>query len=252
MQRSIVTAIADMMPVADDCFLMAVPFEPEPLPGQFVMLSFGDGRTDPFLPRPISIFDWEGGMLTLLIRVVGRGTLLLGRQVAGATVRVTGPLGNSFPDDAGRVCFIGGGIGVAPLFYAAKRSKAKDRSFILGFRSADESYLTGEFSEVAPVRFVSDDGSLGEKLFPHEKLDALVTAGERPDLIVTCGPEKMMAAVHGVAKKHGLRDVHSLESRMGCGIGACLGCRVSMPGASVLVCKEGAVFDGSVFDGEKG
>lgn len=251
MQRSIVTKIADLMQVSNDSFLLAAPFESEPLPGQFVMLSFGDGRTDPFLPRPISIFDWDDGMLTLLIRVVGRGTLLMAHQAVGMPVRVTGPLGNSFPDEAGRVFFIGGGIGIAPLYYAAKRSNAKNKAFILGFRSAEQSYLTDDYLKVADTHFVSDDGSLGVKLFPHEKLDALVKAGEKPDLVIACGPEKMMAAVHEVAKKHGIRDHHSLESRMGCGIGACLGCRVQMPGASVLVCKEGPVFDGSIFEEKK-
>ena len=251
MQRSIVTKIADLMPISNECFLMAVPFESEPLPGQFVMISFGDGRTDPFLPRPISIFDWDDGMLTLLIRVVGRGTLLMARRTVGEPVRVTGPLGNSFPDTAGRVCFIGGGIGIAPLYYAAKRSTAPDKSFILGFRSAEQSYLTDDYLKIATAHFVSDDGSLGDKLFPHQKLDALAKSGEKPDLVITCGPEKMMAAVHEVAKKHGIRDHHSLESRMGCGIGACLGCRVQMPGASVLVCKEGPIFDGSIFEEKK-
>lgn len=249
--RTQLSAVADLMPIASDAFLIALPFEPEPEPGQFVMLSFGDGRLDPFLPRPLSIFDWEEKMLTLLVKVVGRGTAIMGNLKPGAVLRITGPLGNSFPDHAGRIVFVGGGIGIAPLYYAAKRSHASDKSFILGFRSAEQSYLTEEFSQVAPAHFVSDDGSLGEKMFPHEKLEALITAGYRPDLVVSCGPDPMMKAIHEVARRHGIRDVVSLEARMGCGIGACLGCRLDLPGGSVLVCKEGPVFEGSLFEEKK-
>jgi len=246
--RTQITTVADLLFVADDAFLIALPFEPEPAPGQFVMLSFSDGRTDPFLPRPLSVFDWDKKMLTLLVRVSGRGTLFMGRLAPGALLRVTGPLGSIFPDSAGRVFFVGGGIGIAPLYYAAKRSGAREKRFIIGFPSAARSYLTEEYAHVAPLDLVSDDGSLGEKMLPHEKLEALVAAGEMPDLVISCGPEKMMAAVHGVAKRYDIRDVVSLEARMGCGIGACLGCRIDLPGGSVLVCRDGAVFEGSVFD----
>ncbi len=249
--RTQLSVVADLMPIASNAFLVALPFEPEPEPGQFVMLSFDDGRLDPFLPRPFSVFDWEEKMLTLLVKVVGRGTAIMGNLKQGATLRITGPLGNSFPDYEGRVVFVGGGIGIAPLYYAAKRSQAGCKSFILGFCTAEQSYLTEEFSQIAPTVLVSDDGSLGEKMFPHEKLDTLIAAGDRPDLIISCGPEPLMRATHEVAKRHGVRDIVSLEARMGCGIGACLGCRLDLPGGSVLVCKEGPVFEGSFFEEKK-
>lgn len=245
MSINLVTEIVANRFLNSDTFLMEVKFADEPVPGQFVMLSMVDGRTDPYLPRPISVFDWNDGVLSLLIKVVGRGTELLSKMKSGEKIRVVGHLGNSFPDTDGTVFYVGGGIGVAPLLYTAKRSKAKKKVFFLGFKN-DEAVIAQEFFEkYGKVILCTDDGSCGMKGYPHNALEKMLEKGEIPGLICTCGPEIMMESVHKVASKHSsIRIYHSLEARMGCGIGACLGCRVETKGGIYLVCKDGPVFNG--------
>lgn len=245
MSINTITEIISSRFLNSDTFLLDVAFGELPKPGQFVMLSAVDGRTDPYLPRPISVFDWNDGVLSLLIKVVGRGTELLSKMKAGEKIRVVGHLGNSFPDAEGAVYYVGGGIGVAPLLYAAKNSKASKKVFFLGFKN-EEAVIAQEFFEkYGKVVLCTDDGSCGIKGYPHQVLENILKSGEIPDLICTCGPEVMMESVHRTAFTHkNIRIYHSLEARMGCGIGACLGCRVEMKGGNYLVCKDGPVFDG--------
>ena len=229
--------------VTKDTFLMNVAFDEIPQPGQFLMLSKPDGLSMPFLPRPISVFDWNDGVLSLLVKVVGKGTKMLSGMKPGEKLRITGYLGNSFPDTPGNLLCIGGGIGVAPLFYTAKISKAAKKSFILGFRDKDSVLMEEKFRELGDVTIVTDDGSYGLKKYPHEVLETFLDKGFKPDIICTCGPVIMMDCVEKVFAKYGVGELYkSYESAMGCGIGACLGCRIETTGGSFLVCKEGPVF----------
>jgi len=245
MSINLVTEIVSTRSLNHDSFLLEVAFGEKPAPGQFVMLSMVDGRTDPYLPRPISVFDWNDGVLSLLIKIVGRGTELLSRVRVGEKLRVVGHLGNSFPDTDGTVYYVGGGIGVAPLLYAAKNSKAKNKVFFLGFKN-DEAVIALEFFEkYGRVILCTDDGSCGIKGYPHQQLEKMLNNEKTPDLICTCGPEIMMESVHRTASVYKeIKIYHSLEARMGCGIGACLGCRVETKGGNYLVCKDGPVFNG--------
>ncbi|MGI6395297.1 MAG: dihydroorotate dehydrogenase electron transfer subunit [bacterium] len=245
MSINLVTDIVSKRFLSKDTFLLNVNFPEKPNPGQFVMLSMVDGRSDPFLPRPISVFDWDDGVLSLLIKVVGRGTLLLSEMEKGNKIRVVGHLGNSFPDAKKSVFFVGGGIGVAPLLYAAKNSNAQKKTFFLGFKEKDSVAAVEFFEKYGNVILCTDDGSAGIKGFPHQMLKSELENGNIPELICTCGPEIMMESVHKTASIY--KDIeifHSFESKMGCGIGACLGCRIETKGGSYLVCKEGPVFNG--------
>ena len=222
---------------------MNVGFDEVPQAGQFLMLSKTDGLTMPFLPRPISVFDWNDGVLSLLVKVVGKGTKMLSEMRPGEKIRITGYLGNSFPDTTGTLLCIGGGIGVAPLFYTAKISKAAKKSFILGFRDKDSVLMEEKFRELGEVTIVTDDGSCGLKKYPHEVLETLIDKRFEPSLICTCGPLIMMECVEKTCGKSGITELYkSYETTMGCGIGACLGCRIEAAGGSFLVCKEGPVF----------
>lgn len=234
----------------ESVFLISVEFPEMPKPGQFVMVSTADNRSDPYLPRPISVFDWENGVLRMLIKIVGRGTDLLSKMRCGEMVRVVGHLGNSFPDSKESVIFAGGGIGIAPLFYAAKCSQAKKKSFVLGFRKAEEVILVKEFEKLGNVAVTTDDGSFGFHGNPASYIAKQAELGDTAELVCACGPEIMMEKIHEALAKTKARDFHSLESRMGCGIGACLGCRVTLKGGSFLVCKEGPVFEGKRIFGE--
>jgi len=243
MKENRISTVVSNSFVTEDTFLLQVESPAEPKPGQFLMLTKPDGLLDPFLPRPISVFDWQDGVLSLLIRVVGKGTRILSGLKRGDRVRIVGYLGNSFPDSTGKMLFIGGGIGVAPLFYAAKVASAKDRSFILGFKNRGSVLMTDRFSELGRLTVTTDDGSFGLHTFPHLVLKERLESGDLPDVICTCGPKVMMNCVADVVKSYsGIELYQSYESRMACGIGACLGCRIETPGGSYLVCKEGPVF----------
>ena len=243
MKTSKICSIVSNVFVTKDTFLMNVEFDEVPQAGQFLMLSKTDGPTMPFLPRPISVFDWNDGVLSLLVKVVGKGTKMLSEMKPGEKIRITGYLGNSFPDTTGTLLCIGGGIGAAPLFYTAKISKAAKKHFILGFRDKDSVLMEEKFRELGEVTIVTDDGSFGLKKYPHEVLEAMLEKGSAPSEICTCGPLIMMECVEKTCKKFNLEELYkSYETMMGCGIGACLGCRINTPGGSFLVCKEGPVF----------
>lgn len=243
MSRTVISKVVDVKVVTDATFLLSVSFDEQPLAGQFVMVSLIDNRSDPFLPRPISVFDWEDGVLKLLIRKVGRGTELFSRLAAGDRVRITGYLGNSFPDTDKSICFIGGGIGVAPLLYASRISRASEKNLIMGFATQSEVMCADLNLNGTKTVYSTDDGSGGLRGTVVDALSELLIK-KRPDLIVTCGPEGMMKAIQKKVNSYNIPTFHSLESVMACGIGACLGCRRELPGRSVLVCKDGPIFDG--------
>ncbi len=226
--------------LSKDVFLLSVDFPFEPLPGQFVMIKPIDNRFDPFLARPISIFNWENGILELLIKIVGKGTDILSKMENGTKIRINGPLGNSFPKVEGSITLLGGGIGIAPLFFTAKKFK-NVKKIVLGFRTKEEIILTKNFEQFAEVIVSTDDGSNGLKGNPSTVFDK---DAKKTDNIFSCGPMVMMESLHKIAKKSKVQDFCSLESVMGCGFGACLGCRVETKSGSVLVCKEGPIFEG--------
>ena len=226
--------------LSKNVFLLSLDFPQEPLPGQFVMIKPLDDRFDPFLSRPISIFNWENNVLELLIKIVGKGTDILSKMETGKKIRINGPLGNSFPKLNSNITLIGGGIGIAPLFFTAKKFDNIDK-IILGFRNKEEIILKKEFEKFAKVIISTDDGSNGLKGNPTT---VFLNNYENSNNIFSCGPMVMMESLHKIAKEKNINDFCSLESVMGCGFGACLGCRIDTKQGSVLVCKEGPVFQG--------
>ena len=220
-------------------------------PGQFVMAACGTNR-DPLLRRPISVHDGPGeGRLALLIRVVGRGTALLAALREGDALSLIGPLGRGFgpAPEQGEVALVGGGIGAAPLLFLARRLSAQGKTplILLGASCADEAkMLQQDFLALdCPVQVSTDDGGLGHHGFVTELLPALSDTVAK---IYTCGPPPMMAATARFCAERGIACEVSLETRMACGLGACLGCAVPAPGGTGRyrhVCKDGPVFDAS-------
>lgn len=215
-------------------------------PGQFVQMLVPDGAH--VLRRPISLmaFDRNAGTLTLAIQPKGRGTQMICGLKTGDSVRVLGPLGTGFDaKNARTVYFVGGGVGVAPICCAMDAFATKSSHAFFGFRGASHAY--GMTQAPCAVTAVSDDGTLGERALVTEPLAAAIEA-RRPDMIMACGPKPMLAAVRGIALERGIPCQLSLEERMGCGIGACLGCnvKISLPDGGWTyrrVCKDGPVFD---------
>lgn len=229
-------------------------------PGQFCMLSVGDRLClDPLLRRPLSIFDaGTGGEIGFLYRVAGRGTNLLSQKKKGDYVRVMGPLGRGFGLDHGEhAILVGGGMGAAPLHFLAKRLK-NGFSVILGAKTRDElPFITAFKTLTARLITTTEDGSLGRGGLVTAPLEEELTAvtGEKAAsagcLIHACGPWPMMRAVHHIAAKFAMRCEVSLEAKMACGIGACLGCAVKKAGEGCIhICKEGPVLDSTEIDWE--
>ena len=218
-------------------------------PGQFVMAACGQAQ-DPLLRRPFSVHSRPtAGVIQLLFRVVGRGTALLAQTVEGDEISLVGPLGRPFgqPTD-GEICLIGGGIGSAPLLFLAQWlvEQGTIPLVLLGAASAAELEAQQEgFRELGCAVHVStDDGSLGHRGFVTELLPAL---SAKISKIYTCGPMPMMAAVARFCADRIACEV-SLETHMACGLGACLGCAIPIPGrpdSYQHVCKHGPVFQAS-------
>ena len=220
-------------------------------PGQFVQVRVSSG-SDPFLRRTFSLCgaDRASGVIHLLVDVVGPGTRLLCGLKCGGTLDIIGPLGTGFDlrfGNPGRCILVAGGVGAAPLIFLAERlAKEGFRpvNFLMGARTSKHLEVLEEvLGSGATVTCATDDGSAGYHGFVtgllEEQLPSL-----NPGAIYVCGPHAMMRAVAAIASRFGIPCQVSLEERMACGIGACLGCAVSLAdGGMARSCKEGPVFD---------
>lgn len=219
-------------------------------PGQFVMIRTGVGK-DPLLRRPFSIHQTTSqGQIQIYFKVVGRGTEILAHVKKGEMISVFGPLGKGFRiAESAPSCLIGGGLGIAPMLFLAKRiSQIKNDCskdlIILGGRSRHEvEPLIDDFQQLGiRIVAVTDDGSYGQ----HGLVTDVFNSHDLPaDCVVyCCGPEPMMARIGGLCKKRHLRCQVSVESVMACGMGACLGCsKPTKSGVYAHVCLDGPVFD---------
>ncbi|MDO5146287.1 MAG: dihydroorotate dehydrogenase electron transfer subunit [Eubacteriales bacterium] len=233
--------------IGTDIFDMVLSFPAgakEAKPGQFIAMYCEDGTK--LLPRPISIcgIDAEAGTLRVVYRIAGEGTRLFSRRKAGDTLEVMGPLGNGFTMKEEAAILIGGGIGIPPMLELAKQLHAK-KTVVLGYRS--ELFLKEEFEAHADVVVATEDGSAGTK---GTVLDAMREAEVTGKVIYACGPMPMLKALAEYAENHGMEAQISLEERMACGIGACLGCICKSKHKdhhtnvnNKRICKDGPVFD---------
>ena len=201
--------------------------------GQFVNVALS-GK---YLRRPISVCDVEGDILTLVYKVVGKGTAQMAEMTAGEQLDILTGLGNGYDlSTAGkRPLLLGGGVGVPPLYNLAKRliAQGAEVTVILGFNKADEVFYKDEFAALgANVIVATADGSMGVKGFVTDALPADYT------YFYTCGPEPMLKAVYKATKTSGQM---SFEERMGCGFGACMGCSCKTLTGYKRICKEGPV-----------
>ncbi len=215
------------------------------VPGQFIHIQCGDYT----LRRPISIGGVAGDLLTIIFEVKGKGTKWLSKRCAGDTLDVLGPLGHGFPKSPGRVLLVGGGVGVPPMYFAAQRLSGCDA--LLAFRSADRAVLAEEFSlHCGTVQIMSDDGSIGKKGFAAQGAAEMLKTGSY-DAVFACGPRIMLKTTYEAAKAAGVPCYVSMEERMGCGVGACLGCSVPVQGPDGTRRMKRACADGPVFRGEE-
>lgn len=219
---------------------------PQMLPGQFVEVRV-DGSSTTFLRRPISInyVDYNLNELWLLVAAIGDGTIQLSKLQAGDTLNCVLPLGNGFtlPKSVDEhPLLIGGGVGVAPLLYFGKQIKDMgcEPTFLLGARTKNDLLELEQFQELGRVFITTEDGSEGEKGFVTNHS---ILQKENFTRISTCGPKPMMVSVAKYAIAANIDCEVSLESKMACGLGACLCCVEKTNEGHVCVCKEGPVLN---------
>lgn len=202
--------------------------------GQFVNIKL-DGL---FLRRPISVCDCENGELTLVYKVVGKGTEQMSKMNAGKVLDVLVGLGNGYDTSVSgdAPLLIGGGVGVPPMYMLCKKliAEGKNPTVILGFNRADEIFYEKEFEALgARVIVTTVDGSYGVRGFVTDAF-----ANVEYSYFYTCGPEPMLKAVYRASNTSGQ---FSFEERMGCGFGACMGCSCKTVTGYKRICKEGPV-----------
>lgn len=216
----------------------------EAVPGQFVSLYCEEHSR--LLPRPISIceIDKKRSAIRLVYRLAGEGTKEFSALQTDDEVKVLGPLGNGFPLEGEHPIVIGGGIGVPPMLELAKSLSAK-ATIVLGYRD-EQLFLKEQFEDYGQVEIATDNGSVGVHGTVVDVLEQKQITG---DVIYACGPKPMLAAVKRYAMEHEIKCYVSMEERMACGIGACLGCVCQTKEEdahshvhNTRVCKDGPVF----------
>lgn len=220
---------------------------PEIFPGQFVNIEIKNSN-EIFLRRPFSIFDVDylDNTISIIVKILGRGSSRLTEISKGETLSIVYPLGKGFsiPQKNEKVLLIGGGSGVAPILFLAKESKLPPDNIdiLIGARTVADHIDTRNYSEYGNIYYTSEDGSLGIKgfvvhhpIFMNELL--------KYDKIYACGPDAMMKAVARKAKVHHVFCEVSLENMMACGFGVCLCCIEPTTKGNLCVCTEGPVFN---------
>lgn len=201
--------------------------------GQFINIKL-DGL---YLRRPISVCDCDGDTVTIIYKVVGKGTEQMSKMTVGQLDVLSG-LGNGYDleKSGGAPLLIGGGVGVPPLYLLAKRLREQGKrvTVILGFNTADEIFYKDEFEALGcEVRVATADGSVGVKGFVTDAMDEIEYTH-----VYTCGPEPMLKAVYNKITTSGQ---FSFEERMGCGFGACMGCTCETLTGYKRICRDGPV-----------
>ena len=235
MKQSIFTVISNEA-LTDSVYKMVLGGDTSAItaPGQFVNIQL-DGM---FLRRPISVCDYDGKTLTILYKVVGKGTEAMSQMAAGKELDLLTGLGNGYDLSLSgdRPVLIGGGVGVPPMYHLAKKllAQGKTVSVILGFNTKNEIFYEEEFKALGcAVTVTTVDGSYGVKGFVTTPLEAMDYT-----YFYTCGSEPMLKAVYRSSKTSGQM---SFEKRMGCGFGACMGCSCKTITGYKRICKEGPV-----------
>lgn len=211
-------------------------------PGQFVEVAVD--RSPVLLNRPYSVYNSSEDFLELLVAPLGRASKALGEYAVGDSLRVIMPLGHGFSgaQRGSKVLLVGGGVGIAPLFYQMRCLKAAGAEpvVIFGSRTTPDKGLCKRFSDECVFHLCTDDGSEG--------FHGLVTRHpafkpEEYDMVQICGPNPMMKACAAITRAAGVPTEVSLENRMACGLGACLCCVEDTTDGNVCVCKNGPVFN---------
>jgi dihydroorotate dehydrogenase electron transfer subunit len=224
-------------------------------PGQFLMVRVS-GQPYPLLRRPLSIHARDGDIVGIFFARAGLGTGILADKKTGETLDILGPLGKGFlipgAPKGKKFCLVGGGRGIAPLYFLAQELRAKGghpRIFYGGMTEADLPLLRAFAAQKMEVFISTDDGSAGFAGMVTAMFEKELARSVKPALVYACGPDPMMKRIAEIAAERQIPAQLSLESIMGCGIGACWGCvrkiRKGSAAEWIKICEEGPVFPAS-------
>jgi dihydroorotate dehydrogenase electron transfer subunit len=219
--------------LSNDFYLMKVEENNSAKMGQFYMLRAWNDF--PVLSRPISVYDADEHSVSFLYKVFGKGTEIFSTLKSGDEISLQGPLGNGFPNVSGKIALVGGGVGIAPLYLAAKTLMKHNAENIidiyLGF--SDQVLLIEEFDKISRELIVDVGGYITDNINPVDY-----------DYIFSCGPSIMMKVLYDKCKalSQSKNMYVSLENRMACGIGSCLVCTCKNKSGNKKACKDGPVF----------
>lgn len=220
---------------------------PQLIPGQFVNIEIKD-TSEIFLRRPFSIFevDYMQNTISLIVKILGRGSKKLTEIRKGESLSIIFPLGKGFthPKEKDYILLIGGGSGVAPMLFLAKESGINQNnvSLLLGARTKEDHINVDNYLQYGNFYFTTEDGSFGEKGFVTQH-SVFQNNINNYDKIYACGPIAMMKAIAKEAKKANVFCEVSLENLMACGFGVCLCCIEPTVKGNLCVCTEGPVFN---------
>ncbi len=232
-------------PLAKDVFLMRLAGDTSDIrPGQFVNIKIDSL----YLRRPISVCDLDGDALTIIYKVVGRGTELMSKMTPGTALDTLTGLGNGYDlnKSGSHPLLVGGGVGVPPLYYAAKQLAAQGikPAAVLGFTSAADEFYENEFKQYCTdVIITTNDGSAGTQGFVTDGIRQLAENNNKFTFFYTCGPEPMLKAVYRCPELESVDGEFSFEERMGCGFGACMGCSCKTVTGYKRICKDGPILE---------
>lgn len=259
-KKKIKTKVLSQTEIADDIYDMWIDTDlaQNAKAGQFICVYPHNEST--LLPRPISICetDRENGRLRIVYRAAGKGTKELSIYHAGRNIRILGNLGNGFPLAAAEgkaVLLMGGGIGIPPMLQLAKdlkqEGKARKVTVIAGYRNR-QLFLKEDLERYADVYVATEDGSVGVK---GNVMDVVSQRQLEADVIMACGPMPMLRAIKSYARQQETEAYISLEERMACGVGACLGCVCKTKNVdahshvhNARICTDGPVFNAQDVD----
>lgn len=222
-------------------------------PGQFLMIKAGlqNYLSDPLLRRPFGIVDVNGDSFRVLYMLVGKGTRLMTESPVGSTIEFSCGVGNGFkPLQNKNIALVAGGVGIAPLLWIAKilKNEGCNVSLYFGGRTEEDIVLIQEFRPHIDKLFITtNDGSKGEKGFVTEPFKRDI---KNFDHVYSCGPKKMLQTVSAICTENNVSVDISIDERMACGLGACLGCIIYVKEGDEVVQKRCCV-EGPVFDGKK-
>jgi dihydroorotate dehydrogenase electron transfer subunit len=236
------------------------------LPGQFVMAAEVTSQSLPYplLKRALAVYSvldekGRGGIITTLLKVVGTGTRRLATLETGDSISLIGPLGNGFDLGLARgkiSVIVAGGVGIASFYMLARHLQARGEEvrLVYGGRTARDLAVLEDFQSLGiPIFTATEDGSLGFAGMVTCGLENYLQSLPKGDLVFyTCGPNPMMKAVSRLAAAKGIPCQISVEAKMGCGFGVCLGCTVKTRDGFKLACKDGPIFDAADFVWEEG